>query len=139
MKNHAMILLATAFLGLGLAAQAEIQPEVSVTVPFNFVASGETLPAGTYKVGRLSSDRLSIQVLKNRDKNVAVFVNPVEAETTYTTMPVVTFKQVGNQFFLSSIQTEANVFNFHVSRSAKPEAAARSINNVSISGVPTSN
>jgi hypothetical protein len=54
-------------------------------------------------------------------------------------MPVVRFQQVGNQFFLSSIQTEDDVFNFHVSRSANREAAARSINNVPISGFPTSN
>ena len=139
MKNHARILLATALFGLGLAAQAEIRPEVSVTVPFNFVANGKTLPAGTYKVGRLSGDRLGAQLIRNLDKNVAVFLNPVEAETTYTKTPVVSFKQVGNQFFLSSIQTRINVFNFYVSRSAKPEAAARSISNVSISAVPTSN
>ena len=139
MKNYARILLAAAFLGLGLAAQAEIRPEVSVTVPFNFVADGNTLPAGTYRVGRVSSDPLSVQQLRNRDKNIAVFVDPVEAETTSVDMPVVRFKQVGNQFFLSSIQTEAGVFNFQVSRSANPETAARSIKNISVSAVPTSN
>jgi hypothetical protein len=139
MKNHIRVLLATAFLGLGLAAQAEIRPEVSVTVPFNFVANGKTLPAGTYKVGRVSGDLLSLQLFRNRDNSVAVFVNPVEAETTNVDMPVVRFQQLGNQFFLSSIQTEDDVFNFHVSRSANQEAAARSINNVPISGVPTGN
>jgi hypothetical protein len=54
-------------------------------------------------------------------------------------MPVVKFQQVGDQFFLSSIQTEDDVFNFHVARSADREAAVRSIHNVPISGVPTSN
>ena len=110
-----------------------------VEVPFDFVASGKTLPAGTYKVGRLSGDRLSAQLLRNRDNSVAVFVNPVAAETSYVDMPVVRFQQVGNQFFLSSIQTEDDIFNFQISRSANQEAAARSINNVAISGVPTSN
>ncbi len=138
MKNHAKILFATTFLGLGLAAQAEIRPEVSVTVPFNFVANGKTLPAGTYKVGRLSGDRLSVQLFRNRDSNVAVFVNPVAAEPTNVDMPAVTFTQVGKQFFLSSIQTEDDVFNFHVSRSANPEGAVRSSDSVSISGVTTS-
>jgi hypothetical protein len=137
MKNHVRVLLAAAFVGLGLAAQAEIRPEVSVTVPFNFVANGKRLPAGTYKVGRVSGDLLSVQLFRNRDNSVAVFVNPVEAETTNVDMPVVRFQQVGNQFFLSSIQTEDDVFNFHVSRSANQEAAARSINNAP--GVPTGN
>ena len=139
MNNHARILLATMFLGLGLAAQAEIRSEVSVTVPFDFVANGKTLPAGTYKVGRLSADLRSAQLLRNRDSSVAAFVNPVDAETTNVDMPVVRFQQVGKQFFLSSIQTEDAVFNFHVSRSANTEVAARSVNNVSISGAPTSN
>lgn len=135
--KYTRILLATAFLGLSFAAQAEIRAEVSVTVPFDFVANGKTLPAGTYKVGRVSGELLSTQLLTNRENGKSVFVNPVEAEATNSNKPEVSFKQVGTRFFLSSIQTEDDVINFHIARSASPEASTRSSNYVSISGFAT--
>jgi hypothetical protein len=58
MKTFARILVAVTFLlGLSVAADAEIQPQIAVTLPFDFVVSGKTLPAGTYTVRRLSRFR----------------------------------------------------------------------------------
>jgi hypothetical protein len=52
-----ILLTLTSLFGLGASAVALEQREVVVTVPFDFVAGGKTLPAGTYTV-RVSSDRL---------------------------------------------------------------------------------
>jgi hypothetical protein len=53
MKKYARFLVAVALLlGLRVAANAEIQPQVVVTLPFEFVVSGKTLPADTYTVKR---------------------------------------------------------------------------------------
>jgi hypothetical protein len=55
MKKYARILVAVAFLlGLGVTANAELQAEIVVTLPFEFVVGGKTLPAGTYTVKRFS-------------------------------------------------------------------------------------
>ena len=50
------VLTLTCLLGLGLGARAQDTEGVRVNVPFEFVAGGTTLPAGTYTVGRLSLD-----------------------------------------------------------------------------------
>ncbi len=49
----------TCLLGLGLSARAQDTDGVRVKVPFEFVAAGTILPAGTYTVGRLSDDAFS--------------------------------------------------------------------------------
>jgi hypothetical protein len=140
MMKYVRILVAITFvLGLSVVGNAEIRPEIVVTVPFTFVVSGKTLPAGTYTVGRLSGDRLSVQLLRSREHDVSVFVNPVDVKNASTDRPLVSFKQVGEQHFLSTIQTADDVYDFHVSRSVITEAAARSHNNASVSGSSGSN
>ena len=44
----------TCLLGLGISAHAQDTEGVRVNVPFEFVAGGTTLPAGTYTVARVS-------------------------------------------------------------------------------------
>jgi len=45
-KKYASILAAIiCFLALGVAAKAQIRGEIVVTLPFEFVVSGKTLPA----------------------------------------------------------------------------------------------
>jgi hypothetical protein len=135
MMKYARILVAITFiLGLGAAGNAETRPEIVVTVPFTFVVSGKTLPAGTYTVGRLSGDRLSVQILRSREHGVSVFVNPVGVKNATADKPLVSFQQVGEQHFLSAIQTADDVYDFQISRSVITEAAARSHNNASVSG-----
>ena len=67
MKKYARILVALSFLlGLGVAAEAEIRPEIIVTMPFEFVVSGKTLPAGTYTASRLFYTDLRMLQLTSR-------------------------------------------------------------------------
>jgi hypothetical protein len=53
------VLTLTCMLGLGISARAQDTEGVRVNVPFEFVAGGATLPAGTYTVGRLSLEAFS--------------------------------------------------------------------------------
>jgi hypothetical protein len=55
-KVYAVAILSlTCLLGFGVKAHAQ-DAEVSVTVSFEFVAGGQTLPANKYIVGRNSDD-----------------------------------------------------------------------------------
>jgi hypothetical protein len=54
------VLTLTWLLGLGISARAQDTEGVRVNVPFEFVAGGTTLPAGTYTVGRVSLDEHSV-------------------------------------------------------------------------------
>jgi len=54
-KSYLIVVLSlTWLLGLGISAHAQDTEGVRVNVPFEFVAGGTTLPAGTYTVGRPS-------------------------------------------------------------------------------------
>jgi hypothetical protein len=135
MKKYARILSAMTLLcGMSVAAKAELRDDVSVTVPFDFVVGRKTLPAGTYVVTSLSLDQSSPLLLASRDNGVSVFVLPFEGESTHVDMPQLSFQRVGEQHFLSAVQTAHNVYNISVSRSVMIEAAARLRDKMPVSG-----
>ena len=126
MKKYAIILVAVTFLlGLSVAANAEIRGEVNVKLPFAFVASGITLPAGTYTVKRFSQQPFDTLMLISDDKGTSLFVRPIEMEESSDDKPKVSFHKVGEQHFLSAIETADYIYNFKVSRSILLEAAAK--------------
>jgi hypothetical protein len=135
MKKYARIIVAITLLsGLGVAAKAEIQGDIVVTVPFEFVVGGKALPAGTYKVSRLSLNKFSTLLLTSRDNGTSVFMLPLEGESPSADKPNVSFQRVGDRRFLSTIQTTSGVYYIPVSHSAIMEAAAKSRDNVSSPG-----
>jgi hypothetical protein len=135
MKKYARILTAVAFLlGLGATAKAESGTGIVVTLPFAFVVDGKTLPAGTYTAIRLSESRFGGLRLTSLANSTSVFVLPNEVEDTSTYKPQVSFRKVGEQHFLSAIQTADEVYNIAVPRSAILEAAAKSPETVSVTG-----
>ena len=125
MKKYARILVAVTFLlGFSVAANAEIRGEVVVKLPFAFVASGVTLPAGTYAVKRLSQQPFDT-LMTSYDKCTSVFIHPTDMEDASDDKPKVSFHRVGEQHFLSAIETADYVYNFTVSKSVLLEAAAK--------------
>jgi len=129
-KKYTSILLALiGLLGMGTAAKAEIRGALKVTVPFEFVVDGRTLPAGTYTVSRFADDKHGGLILSNHESRTSVFVLPVGVERASEDKPEVSFQRVGEQLFLSSIRTLQDVYDIAVPRSAMLEAAGRSHGN----------
>jgi hypothetical protein len=140
MKKYTKILVAITFLlGLGVAANAEIRPQIVVTLPFDFVVAGRTLAAGTYVVERFSDQPFNALILTSRDNRASVFVNPTEMEDATGDMPNVRFHQVGGKHVLSAIQTDDYVYNFRISRSVTLAAAAQPRDTAPVSGSAGSN
>jgi hypothetical protein len=134
MRNYTRIILAVTLLfGLSVAAKAQSETGIVVTLPFQFVVRGKILPAGTYTAKQLSNDRFGVLRLSNRTNGTSVFVLPNEVENASTFMPRVSFQRVGEHYFLSAIQTADDVYNFPISRSALMEAAAKSSDTASYS------
>ena len=124
--SYARILVALiGLLGMGMAAHAEVRGEVVVTLPFDFVANGKTLPAGTYTVSSFSDDKNDGLLLNNYDARASVFVRASEVDGAASDKPEVSFERAGEQHFLSSIRTVHDIYNIPVSRSALMEAAER--------------
>jgi len=122
-----------------VAAKAQIRGEIVVTLPFDFVVSGKTLPAGTYTLSHFSDDKFAGLILSSHENRTSVFVHPIEIESAHADKPSVSFERVGEQHFLSRIQTGNDVYNIPLSRSVIMEAAARLHDNGSDSGSCVSN
>src|SRR5271154_4321842 len=124
--SYARILVAiVGLLGMGMAAHAEVRGEIVVTLPFDFVAGGKTLPAGTYTVSTFTDDKYDGLLLNNYDARASVFVRANEIHDAASDKPEVSFEQAGDQHFLSTIRTVHDIYNIPVSRSALMEAAER--------------
>jgi hypothetical protein len=114
------------FAGLGITAKAQVPDQMVMTVPFAFVVSGKTLPAGTYRVNRLSDDRWQVLVISSYENNAIATVLPTEVESAPANKPQVTFETAGNEHFLTRIETADNVFTIPVSRAALLLASGKS-------------
>ena len=111
MKTYvAVVLTMTCLLGLGTSANAQDTEGVRVTVPFEFVAGGTTLPAGTYTVGRLSVDAYSSIEISGRSNGV--FALPIAVDGTPAGKPNLSFQRVGGKYFLSEADTPGGVYTF---------------------------
>jgi hypothetical protein len=126
MKKYAAMLVAIAFiLGLTGAAKAESQDGVIVTLPFEFVVGAKTLPAGTYIVRNLTDDLSGAIEISSQNYSTSMFVLPYVSEIAVTGKPELSFERVGDQHFLSTIQTAATVYRVHVSDSSVNESLAK--------------
>jgi hypothetical protein len=113
----AITLTLTCMLGLGNSALAQDGDRVTMSVPFNFVAGGETLPAGTYSISRVSDGTNRILVIRS-DGN-RIFLVPIFFDGTTTAVigslsehPALSFEHVGDKYFLSKVETLSGVYAF---------------------------
>jgi hypothetical protein len=126
-KQYLRILMAVVgFAGLGFTANAEVIDQIVLTIPFEFVVAGKTLPAGTYKVNRLSADSSEGLVLSSFENNTGAILHVSHVEISHVDKSEVSFENAGDQHFLSKIETANHIFTIPVSSVAIQEAAARS-------------
>jgi hypothetical protein len=121
--------------GLGVAAKGQEVDQIVVNIPYEFVVAGKTLPAGTYRVNRLSDVRPEVLILSSFENRAsATLISSTRIESSSAGKPEFSFEQIDGQHFLSKIETANHVFTIPVSGSEILEAAARSHSGMSASG-----
>jgi hypothetical protein len=135
-KHYLRILIALiGVAALGMAAKGQAVDQIVVKIPYEFVVAGKTLPAGTYRVNRLSETHQGPLILTSVENGAsAMFLLTTQVESSSADNINVSFEQVGGQHFLSKIETADHVFTIPVSRSEILEATARSHSGTSASG-----
>ena|SRR5215510_7655582 len=123
-KFATILILLVGVLAVCTVTKAEGRDAIKLTVPFEFVVDGEALPAGTYTLSRLGDDKFEGLILRNETTRTSVFVHPIEIEEASSDMPRVSFEWVGEEHFLSKIQTSHDVYET-VARSEILGATAR--------------
>ena len=125
-KHYLRILLAlVGFAGFSGIARAQAHQEIVVNLPFEFVASGKTLPAGTYTVTRLSDEKSDELVVSSRENHVSILVHAAEVESINSDRTSVKFERVGESHFLSKIATTDSIYTISVPRAATTQAAMK--------------
>jgi len=121
--------------GLSVTVKAQELDQIVVTIPFDFVVQGKTLPAGTYKGNRVSDtagprDGL---ILSNTENRGSVIVPFTEVESAPSDRAHLTFERLGDQRFLSKIQTANYLYNIKLPHAAGLLASTPS-NEAAVSG-----
>jgi hypothetical protein len=109
-SHVAVVLTMTCLLGLGISAHAQDASGVVVKVPFEFVAGGKTLPAGTYSVGRLSPGIHPSLIIDSKDSGTFSLVLPIAPDGDSAGHTELSFERVGSKYYLSKVATPAGLY-----------------------------
>jgi hypothetical protein len=129
----AALLTITCLLGFGVGARAQDIDGVVVNVPFDFVAGGVNLPAGEYRINRVSSSLNRELVIKSYS-NGGAFLLPIVFEGVPADQAGLTFEHIGNRYFLSKIKTPGGVYSMKTPPESIALAQAKSQSTSSSSG-----
>jgi hypothetical protein len=110
----------------GMVARGQAVDQIVVNIPYDFVVGGKTLPAGTYKVNRVTDTNEKVLILRSFENRTSVLVVASQVESASADKVQVSFERVGGEHFLSKIETSNHLFTIPVSHSEILEAAARS-------------
>jgi frataxin-like iron-binding protein CyaY len=135
MKKHMISVMAVAVFVVSLAvtpAQAQNAGNLTVTIPFEFVAAGTTLPSGDYSVQRSFEGGHVVMKIrsKNDTKSIFVLTHSVEGRSIQNESKLV-FNKYGNQMFLSQVwiasrSTGEEMLKTNRERNLQKEIARRS-------------
>ena len=113
MKKQYLAVLFTLIcvLGLGLGARAQEQDTVVTNVPFDFIAGGKVLPAGTYRVSRVDSTSGSRELeISSYETRASVFVIPTVFDDVRSGHAQLNFDHLGDKYFLRAIETPIGTY-----------------------------
>ena len=113
MKKQYLAVLFTLIcvLGLGLGARAQEQDTVVTNVPFDFIAGGKVLPAGTYRVSRVApvSGSRGLE-LRSEERGASVFVIPTVFDDVQSDKAQLNFEHLGGTYFLNAVKTPIGTY-----------------------------
>lgn len=106
----------TCLLGLGAGVRAQDVSKIVANVPFEFVAGGATLPAGTYAVGGGVSPEAPLGLVLMRSHDKGALLLPIVFDGTPAGQGRFDFEHVGDRYFLSKVETQWGVYTFWTRR-----------------------
>jgi hypothetical protein len=121
MKKQYLTVLVTLIcvLGLGLSAHAQEEGTVVTKVPFDFVAGGKVLPAGSYRVSRVDSSRGSRMLkISSYETGAGVFLLPTVFDDVQSRNAQLNFEHFAGSYFLSAIETPIGTYTVTIPPSA---------------------
>jgi len=111
------VLMLTGLCGMSINAHAQDADAVIVSVPFEFVAGGATLPEGQYRVARINPGVNRELAIRGYNKGSA-FLLPLTFDGVAPTngQPTLNFEHIGGKYFLTEVKTLGGVYTMPASR-----------------------
>jgi len=116
--------------GLGLSARAQDE-QVVAKVPFDFVAGGKAMQAGTYNVSRMVGPQRELVV---RGSDNSAFVLPMVFDDVASDHAGLGFEHAGDTYFLSKVETLEGVYTVGTPRPLTKVAQMKDNHTMSSSG-----
>jgi len=110
------LLVLAGFAGLIIPAKAQADDQIVVKIPFEFVAAGTTLPAGEYRISRLRDEKPRVLLLRSLDNPADIVALTTDTEDTPHGKVQLDFTTLGDQHFLSRIESSSYAYIFSVPR-----------------------
>ncbi len=111
----------SAFFGLAALAAATRAQELDqliVNVPYDFVVSGKTLPAGAYRVKRADDRDNRVLAITSLENHGGVLLLSSIVSSTSEEKPALGFEVIGDQHFLNRVETADHIFTIPVPANA---------------------
>ena len=120
MKRYYLTVLFTfiCLLGLGVGARAQEEDAIIAEVPYDFVAGGAELTAGTYRVSRVNTGGTRELLIRGQETGAGAFVVPTVFAYAPGENAHLSLQLVGNRYFLTAIQTSNGVYTMAIPRLA---------------------
>ena len=125
-----MMMIAVLFVLSAVSGRAQAGSNFMVTLPFDFIVSGKTLPAGEYVVARSTSGSEGL-VIRPSDRKGGIYLltTSIHRDDRRRDARVV-FRRYGNLYFLSQVwmsgkETGRELFKSHKQRALERDLAQR--------------
>jgi hypothetical protein len=109
-----ILLVVAGFACLSVPVWAQQTDQILVKVPFSFVAAGQTFPAGEYKVTRLRDEEPRVLLLSSVENRGDVVMLLPESQESARGKVQLDFATVGDEHFLSRIETADHAYTLSV-------------------------
>ena len=124
MKLYTRIVSALfAVAAFAVTSRAQEVDQLIVKIPYEFVVSGKTLPAGTYRVNRINDRDVNQLSLISFENHTGVLLTSSIVEPNRDDKQALTFEVVGDQHILSKIETADHVFTLYPATKSAPVLA----------------
>jgi hypothetical protein len=125
MKTRALVMAGTmALVMFATTRVAEAQNQMTVNVPFDFVAGNTQLHAGEYTV-KVSAPTHSMILVSREDSTASAFINTNAAvSSTPQAQSKLIFNRYGNRYFLSQVWSAGNSQGRQLVKSAREKEIA---------------
>jgi predicted GNAT superfamily acetyltransferase len=120
-------ILALAFLATTQVARA--QETVLANIPFAFTAGQMTLPAGEYRVQKLTNDSSPLLIRSTDGNGASIVMTFAASANAPQDKSKLVFRRYGNRYFLAQVWTAGSARGRELPKSAKEKEQALAVHN----------